>query len=266
MISLLTLGILLFEGSNRPSHQYGICVLYKLDEFLRWESWGTEVEEVTCPVFPPESSAAVLEKELSGSVSWSTAQSTMLLQFTEEELCVGAVASHAVSVFADSLCFLLPALNFLLDFRCFLFCCTARHFSTWRTLYFPFFFLPLPPFFHVTNYSDFILIYQIYSQYHIGVLKALPEQRCTFVWVSDKCRITQKGKTALEDQITGSNSISGICAFWNVICGAYYFMYFWCLGCYKLLSPEDPWRVTCWEHQKLLRVYPGLLLLPSSLS
>lgn len=85
---------------------------------------------MTYPAFPPESSAAMLEKVPSGSVSRSTAQSTMLLQFTEEELCVAAVASHAVSVFADSFCFVLPALNFLSDFGCFLFCCTAGHFST----------------------------------------------------------------------------------------------------------------------------------------
>lgn len=37
-------------------------------------------------------------------------------------------SSHALLVFADLLDFILPALNFLSDFRCFLFCCSARHF------------------------------------------------------------------------------------------------------------------------------------------
>lgn len=83
---------------------------------------------MTCPALPQESSPGVLENEPSPSVSWFTAQSIRLLPLMEEELCAAVVASHAPS--EDSLRFILPALTFLSDFRCFLFCCTARHFST----------------------------------------------------------------------------------------------------------------------------------------
>lgn len=41
--------------------------------------------------------------------------------------------------------------------------------------------LPSPSFSYVTNYSDSILIYKMYCQYHSGTLKTLPEQRCPFV-------------------------------------------------------------------------------------
>lgn len=170
----------------RPFLQYHNFALYKWDEyphthFYRWGSWGTEGEEVTCPAFPQESSPAVLGNEHSLSVSSSAAQSIRLLLLMEEELCATAVASHAESVFADSLRFILPALTFLSDFRCFLFCCTARHFPMWRALYFPFLFLPSPSFSYVANYSDSILIYKMYCQYHSGALKTLPEQRYPFV-------------------------------------------------------------------------------------
>lgn len=93
-------------------------------------------------------------------------------------------SGHALLVFADLLRFILPALNFLSDFRCFLFCCPARYFSTWRTVYSPFHLLP-PSFPYVTNYSDSILDYQMFCQCHRGVLETLPEQRCSFMWVSN---------------------------------------------------------------------------------
>lgn len=185
--SLPTLGVLLLEGNNKAfSSIWHLCALQ-----MRWVSSYPFLQVgklrhrgrgIDLSAFPQENSPAALENEPSLSVSWSTAQSLRLLPLTEEELCAAAVASHAASAFADSLRFILPALTFLSGFRCFLFCCTARHFSTWRTL--PFLFLPplsSPNFSYVTNYLDSILIYKMYCQYHSGTLKTLPEQRCPFV-------------------------------------------------------------------------------------
>lgn len=165
----------------RPSLQYNICGLYRWDEyphthFYRWGSWGSGLSCLS-----PESLPTVLENEPCLSVSWSTAQSIKLLLPTEGELCAAAVAHHAESICADLLCFILLALTFLSDFRCFFFCCTARHFPTLRALYFPFLFLPPPSFSYVSNYLDSILIYKMCCQYHSGALKTLPEQRCPLV-------------------------------------------------------------------------------------
>ena len=72
----------------------------------------------------------------------------------------------------------------------------------------------------------------------------------------------ERQNSSSSDQTQVSSSISGICAFWNGISGAYYLIYFCCLACYKLLGPEDPWRVRCWECQALLRVRAWPLIAP----
>lgn len=80
--------------------------------------------------FHRKRSAAVLESESSLSMSWSTA----LPAFGRRAVCC-CCSSHALLVPADLLHFILPALNFLFDFRCFLFCCSARRFSPWRKVF-----------------------------------------------------------------------------------------------------------------------------------
>lgn len=124
-------------------------MLYQRDEHPRthfYRRGSTEGEEVTCPAFVQKNSPTVLGDEPSLFVSCSRAQSMRLLVLVEEQICAVIVAGHAESVRADWLCVTVPVLTYLSSFRWFFFCCTARRFSTWPALYFPFLFHVLPQF------------------------------------------------------------------------------------------------------------------------